>query len=61
MATHPTRRQRVYLLLEAGEAKITHGNSDEAAKLMGMFDVVYDWENDEGLQFLVKLEKEMNK
>ena len=51
----------VSLMLETGEAEITYGNSDEAAKLMGMFDIVYDWENDEGLQFLVKLENEMNK
>ena len=51
----------ISLMSEAGEAKITHGNSDEAAKLMDMFDIIYDWKGDEGLQFLVKLESEMNK
>ena len=45
----------VGLMVEAGEASIVSGTQTKADELMGMYDVVYDWQNDEGLKFLVNL------
>lgn len=45
----------VELMVKSGEATIEKGELATASELMGMYDVVYDWQNDEGLKFLVSL------
>jgi len=45
----------ISMMVEAGEAKIISGNLATAEKLLALYDVVYDWENDKGLQFLQSL------
>lgn len=48
------------VMLETGEASITSGDANKAANLLDMYDVVYDWKNDEGLHFLVELMSKAN-
>ncbi|MGL6313543.1 alkyl sulfatase dimerization domain-containing protein [Vibrio sp. WXL103] len=43
------------LMVQAGEASIVSGSVEQADELMSMFDIVYDWQNDEGLKFLISL------
>ncbi|MFV0595944.1 alkyl sulfatase dimerization domain-containing protein [Shewanella sp.] len=42
-------------LLKSGKIKITQGDEAKAVQLMGLFDPMYDWQNDKGLQYLQKL------
>ncbi|MFV0449156.1 MAG: alkyl sulfatase dimerization domain-containing protein [Vibrio sp.] len=42
-------------LLKAGKVKVTQGDSTQASQLMGLFDPIYDWQNDKGLQDLLKM------
>ncbi|MEZ9849583.1 alkyl sulfatase dimerization domain-containing protein [Vibrio breoganii] len=44
-------------LVESGEASIETGSLEEANKLMNLYAVLYDWENDDGLQFVLKMMK----
>ncbi|MFV0431075.1 MAG: alkyl sulfatase dimerization domain-containing protein [Alphaproteobacteria bacterium] len=39
-------------LIQDGKITVSQGNSDEAIKLMSLFDVIYDWQNDEALKAL---------
>lgn len=43
------------LMVTSGEASIVSGNVEKADELLGMYDVVYDWQNDDGLKFLLSL------
>lgn len=45
----------VSLMVESGEAEITTGNLETAEELMSKYEVLYDWQNDKGLQFLAKM------
>lgn len=40
-------------LVNAKEASVTHGDIKVASQLLDLYDVVYDWENDEGLKFIL--------
>nr|WP_319556655.1 alkyl sulfatase dimerization domain-containing protein [uncultured Vibrio sp.] len=42
-------------LLKAGKVKVTQGGNAKASQLMGLFDPIYDWKNDKGLQDLAKM------
>lgn len=42
-------------LLKSGKVKVTQGDSTQASQLMGLFDPIYDWQNDKGLQDLLKM------
>ncbi|GAA4893680.1 hypothetical protein GCM10023333_28560 [Ferrimonas pelagia] len=45
------------MMVEAGEANIASGDLKTAQQLLGLYDPVYDWQNDEGLQYLMSLLK----
>ncbi|WP_417877199.1 alkyl sulfatase dimerization domain-containing protein [Vibrio sp.] len=42
-------------LVKAGKVKVTQGGNEKASQLMGLFDPIYDWKNDKGLQDLAKM------
>ena len=42
-------------LVAAGEASIASGDVATASELLGLYDVVFDWKNDEGLKFVMSL------
>ncbi|MFD2017325.1 alkyl sulfatase C-terminal domain-containing protein [Vibrio olivae] len=42
-------------LLKAEKITVTQGDSATASQLMGLFDPIYDWQNDKGLQDLSKM------
>ena len=45
----------VSLMVASGEAEITTGSIETAEELMSKYEVLYDWQNDKGLQFLAKM------
>ncbi|MGB2078780.1 MAG: alkyl sulfatase dimerization domain-containing protein [Vibrio sp.] len=42
-------------LVDAGKIKVTQGDQNKALELMGLFDPIYDWKNDKGLQNLATM------
>lgn len=42
-------------LLKDGKVKVIQGSNAKASQLMGLFDPIYDWKNDKGLQDLLKM------
>ncbi|MBY5948877.1 alkyl sulfatase dimerization domain-containing protein [Photobacterium rosenbergii] len=42
-------------LVGTEEASVSSGELETASQLLGMFDVLYDWENDEGLKFILSV------
>lgn len=43
----------VGVMVDSGEATLVSGDIKTATELMDMFEVIYDWQNDKGLQFLM--------
>jgi alkyl sulfatase BDS1-like metallo-beta-lactamase superfamily hydrolase len=45
--------ETINMMVDAGGATITSGDLETAQQLLGLYDPVYDWQNDEGLKYLM--------
>jgi hypothetical protein len=45
--------ETINMMVDAGDATITSGDLETAQQLLSLYDPVYDWQNDEGLKYLM--------